>query len=177
MKCKFLLILITISSVCFAKDYSRAAYLLKATKIAFKRIQTQQKFLRTLDFTIEKERARALKILRKQQKLIAAACLDIDRLDNTRDVRVKKSFEQVVLTVCALVTHFFRNVLYKTFNSSFFENGYEVLDFCNEIHVNALVHWVESKNSKYINKSLVKTIKGALSELKQTFLEIPQMYS
>jgi len=177
MKYKTLLFLVVVPVFCFGRDYKEPAYLLKATKSAFKRIGKHQVKIRSLDFTVERQRAFALRLFRKEQKLIAFACLDINRLDNTSDEFVKRSFEQILLTVCAIITYLSRNVLYKTFNGSFFEGGREALLFCQEVHMSKLENWVSKGGFQHINHSLVTIMNEAINQLKETLLAISERYS
>lgn len=172
----FVLVFSAISFFSFCKDYSRQAHILKATISAFDRILENQETLRSFNLDAERERAVAIRLLRKQQSLIALACSDIDRLNGTPDAQVKKSFEQVVLIVCSIVTYLLKNVTYKKFNGSFFSSCFQALDFCQEVHIKNLLLWAEGDSSQHIDGKVVSMLKNTLLQLKQTLQHLKTIY-
>ena len=179
MKFKLLFLLSSIIIPFFSVhgDYNKQAFLLKATQTAFDRIIENQETIRSLNLNIEKERAVALRLLRKHQSLIGIACVDINKLDNTPDAQVKKNFEQVLLAVCAIVTHLFKNILYKTFQGPFFIGGYQTLSFCQEVHISKLLHWSEGDFANHIDHKFVDMLNNTIQELKTTLNYLSESYA
>jgi len=171
------LLLLGVASCSFCTDYSRRANLLQATETGFSRIAEYQATIRTYNLRVEKERAAVIKFLRRQQTLIATACADTNKLISTADNQVKRNFEQVLLSVCAIITHMFKNILYKTFNDSFFAAACQTLDFCKEAHITKLSAWASSGSAVHITTQLVQTLIDGIDELKQTLRYIPENFS
>jgi len=177
MKFKLLFLLGLTSFCTFCTDYGRRAQLLKATKVAFLRVAEHQPKIRRLDLHTEKERAVVLKLLKKEQALMFLALSDANKLDNTPDVEVRKSFNQVLVVVGAVITHLLKDILYKNFDGPFFLGAYQALGFCQEVHIKKLSKWANGSASEHIDSKIVNVLNKAIEELKKTLKHIPENYS